>query len=89
MTKDDIIKLAREAGLFVHKEVQPEFLAFADLVAAAQKEADAKLIEEYPYWLGTVAKQEIAAAIRARGIGHDMALPDPATPSRASRQAAF
>jgi hypothetical protein len=67
MTKDDIIRMAREAGLFVHKEVQPEILAFGNLVAAAEREACAKLIEEYPYWLGKIAKQEISAAIRARG----------------------
>ena len=33
MTKD-IIRMAREAGLFAHKEVQPELIAFAALVAA-------------------------------------------------------
>jgi hypothetical protein len=38
MTQDDIIKLAREAGLFTHKEVQPEILAFANLVAAAERD---------------------------------------------------
>ena len=38
MTKDDIIRMAREAGLFVHKEVQPEILAFAKLVAAHKAE---------------------------------------------------
>ena len=67
MTKDDIIRMAREAGLFTHKEVQPELERFANLVAAAEREACAKLIEAYPYWLGTIAKQEIANAIRARG----------------------
>ena len=41
-----------------------QILAWGKACAAAQKEADAKLIEEYPYWLGTVAKREIAAAIR-------------------------
>ena len=64
MTKDDIIKLAREAGLFVHKEVQPEFLAFANLVAAAEREACAKLCEER----GMVKGGEVfSARIRARG----------------------
>ena len=32
----------------------------------AERAECATVIEEYPYWLGTVAKQEIAAAIRAR-----------------------
>jgi len=31
--QDEIIKLARQAGLFTHKEVQPEILAFAKLIA--------------------------------------------------------
>jgi hypothetical protein len=38
MNKEDIIKLAREAGLFTHKEVQPELLRFANLVAAAERD---------------------------------------------------
>jgi adenylyl- and sulfurtransferase ThiI len=38
MTKDDIIRMAREAGLFTHKDVQPEILAFANLVAAHKAE---------------------------------------------------
>ena len=43
MTEDDIIKLAREAGMFVHKNVQPEILAFANLAAnlVAKRERDA------------------------------------------------
>ena len=64
MTKDDIIKLAREAGLFVHKEVQPEFIAFANLVAAAEREECAKVCEER----GMVKGGEVfSARIRARG----------------------
>ena len=63
MTKDDIIKMARKAGLYTHKDVQPEILAFANLVAAAQKEADAKLCEEIEPFYGVM----FANAIRARG----------------------
>lgn len=71
MTKDDIIKLAQKAG-FVEYELDDgttnafdvRYARFANLVAAAEREEIAKLIEEYPYWLGTVAKREIAAAIR-------------------------
>ena len=70
MTKDDIIKLAREATRVIEPD-DPDYRQeifdkekFANLVAAAQKEADAKLIEEYPYWIGTNAQREIAAAIR-------------------------
>lgn len=65
MTKDDITKWARESGGLPDPMVFiGAYERFAALVAAAQREADAKLIEEYPYWLGTVAKKEIAAAIR-------------------------
>ena len=70
MTKDDVIRMARGAG-FADGVVEivglEGFANFYNIAVAAQKEADAKLIEEYPYWLGTVAKREIAAAIRARG----------------------
>tara|TARA_R110000868_G_C10434431_1_gene724690 strand:- start:99 stop:305 length:207 start_codon:yes stop_codon:yes gene_type:complete len=67
MTKADIIKLAREAGLFVHKEVQPELIAFANLVAAAEREEIAKLADasvnadQYP------TLTILAQAIRMRG----------------------
>jgi len=33
MTQDEIIEMARQAGLFTHREVQPEIVAFAKLVA--------------------------------------------------------
>ena len=67
MTKEDIIRMAREAGLFVHKEVQPEFLAFAALVAAAEREEIAQLADasvnadQYP------TLTMLAQAIRMRG----------------------
>lgn len=67
MTKADIIRIAREAGLFTHKEVQPEFLAFAALVAAAEREAIAQLADasvnadQYP------TLTMLAQAIRMRG----------------------
>lgn len=39
----DVIQLAKEAGMFTHKEVQPEIERFADLVATAlQEEANRK-----------------------------------------------
>ena len=67
MTKDEIIRMAREAGLFTHKEVQPELIAFADLVAAAEREEIAKLADasvnadKYP------TLTMLAQAIRMRG----------------------
>jgi hypothetical protein len=74
MTRDDIIRMAREAGAFFDGDCSvydmPEhcFEKFAALVAAAEREACAKVCDELrdedgfePY--GT----ECAAAIRARG----------------------
>ena len=63
MTKN-IIRMAREAGLFTHKEVQPEILAFANLVAAAEREACAKLCESHVRY---PSRLYFADAIRARG----------------------
>ena len=64
MTKDEIIRMAREAGLFTHKEVQPELERFANLVAAAKREACAKVCEER----GMVKGGEVfASRIRSRG----------------------
>jgi hypothetical protein len=77
MTQDEIIKMAKQAGLFTHKEVQPEIKAFAALVAAsAIKEALAQP-EEGPVawavqgcskmWRGEFA--EIDAKAEAKRIG--------------------
>ena len=64
MTKDEIIRMARQAGMFVHKEVQPELERFANLVAAAEREACAKVCEER----GMVKGGEVfASRIRLRG----------------------
>jgi hypothetical protein len=42
------IDMAREAGLFTHKEVQAELKAFADLVRADEREACAELVYNSP-----------------------------------------
>ena len=64
MTKDDIIKLAREAG-FADGVAEIVGLAgfanFANLVAAHEREACAKVCEEH------TIPSELANAIRARG----------------------
>jgi len=75
MTRDDIERITRQAGCF---DATPEFLArFAALVAAAEREACAKVAEALgvhptlnvynggPDWYKH--GKEIAAAIRARG----------------------
>lgn len=78
MTDDDILRMARKAGLFTHREVQPEIIRFAALVAAAEREDCAKLCEQVgepnpddpnstlgEYYRDSVC-YECAEAIRAR-----------------------
>ena len=66
MTKNNIIRMAREAGLFTHKDVQPEILAFADLIAAAEREACAAICEREEE-LRDHTPFDCALRIRARG----------------------
>ena len=64
MTQDDIIRMAREAGDDWDSTLpsDKEFLArFAALVAAAEREACAKVADK---WIGC---DGLAAAIRTRG----------------------
>lgn len=66
MTREEIIKLAREAGLFVPHEGIPEngaFMRFAYLVAAKEREACAKLAA----WILKMPENDVSSAIRARG----------------------
>jgi hypothetical protein len=73
MTRDDIIRLARDAGLtgLVEADVIGNFERFAALVAAAEREACAKVCEDYTDRYAGCEDEghgyEIAAAIRARG----------------------
>lgn len=85
MIREDIIRMAREAGATRdHPEMLPNFWTltnpdlerFANLVAAAEREACSKTCEEYArkYAKKTVASKarawmmlQCAAAIRARG----------------------
>ena len=66
MTKNDIIRMAREAGL---SDGVAETVAFANLVAAAEREACAKVCDEInnDYDGEEVSASWIATAIRARG----------------------
>ena len=64
MTKDEIIKLAREAGPLTQGPFDAWCKRFAALVAAAEREACAKLETE----AGVYTKHDLAAAIRARGM---------------------
>ena len=67
MTRDDVIRMAREAGDDVEHTLPSDldFLErFASIVAAAEREACAEIADEYEYQLvaGSCARD-----IRARG----------------------
>lgn len=67
MTRDDIIRMAREAGLKFPSETElsPQEKKFAELVIAAEREACANVVEQAGIdGYGTLAA---AAIIRARG----------------------
>ena len=72
MTSEDIIRMAREAGLLPNPEVYVEDLdRFAALVAAAEREACAALLEANGMRCGEESLSRLiletnAAAIRAR-----------------------
>jgi hypothetical protein len=69
MTRDDIIRMAREAGAmfdhmtWVERDLAPVFERFAALVANAEREACAQLVENFY----SSNPNMLAAAIRARG----------------------
>ena len=61
MTKEDIIRMAIEAGWDAHHaEFDTRIQTFAALVASAEREACAKVCEEY-------FERVMASRIRARG----------------------
>jgi hypothetical protein len=68
MTRDEVIRLARDAGLtgLVEADVIENFERFAALVAAAEREACAKRCEEVAL-LPDAGPIYCAYAIRARG----------------------
>lgn len=67
MTRDDIIRMAREAGWEMGEDLSDGFgallMRYTALVAAAEREACAKLCEED----GLLWGKKYAEAIRARG----------------------
>jgi hypothetical protein len=80
MTRDDITRMAREAGLTKiidccgvpnkfcgQDQWKGDINAFAALVAAAEREACAKVCETYDHADPLGVSTECAAAIRARG----------------------
>jgi len=76
MNKDDIIRMVRESSMgraadgWGFEFDQEQLERFAALVAAAEREACAKVCEEMASWHGdlvTAAYESAADAIRARG----------------------
>lgn len=73
MTKEEITELARESGLWLYglgkDETNFNSLVgrFASLVAAAEREACAKVCEQMQDWPEDATPYDCAAAIRARG----------------------
>jgi hypothetical protein len=67
MTRDDIIRMARESGIIQPEIVFTHLERFAALVAAAEREACAKVVEASPSYDWHRFACEAAAAIRARG----------------------
>ena len=70
MTKDEIIKMAREAGFgpsVAWKECTPPFERFAAIVAQAEREAMIAIIDDNTDSDGLCCADDLLAAIRARG----------------------
>jgi F420-0:gamma-glutamyl ligase len=73
MTQDEIIEMAEQAGFDCYGEhitwddviCTDELNAFAELVAAKEREACAKVVDDWSDWHG--GTELIAKAIRARG----------------------
>ena len=68
MNRDDIIRMAREAGLVMYDYSHPSLDRFANLVAAAEREACAKLCQKMRSESDAeFYGHEFAFAIRERG----------------------
>ena len=64
MTKDDVIRMAREAGVVMdgNNSGQDDLLYFAALVAADEREECAAMFDDRNVW-----NEEVGERIRARG----------------------
>ena len=68
MTQDEIIEMAREAGMETNEGFSESVFYFAKLVAEKEREACAKICEEYAIGLERNYSEIIADKIRARGL---------------------
>ena len=90
MTREDIIKMAREAGLFVHKEVQPEIELFATLIAKhtlANIDPRSFMSWQEGYAAGAAAEREACLQIADQCADADMHASMVANAIRARSQA--
>ena len=67
MNREDIIRMAREAGIIHPEMVYQTLERFAALVASAEREACAKVCETVNWYDSKAWASDIATAIRARG----------------------
>lgn len=68
MTRDDIIRMAREAHLVMYDYDHPSLERFAALVAATEREACARMAEAFhQHGYDFTGDLELHDAIRARG----------------------
>ena len=66
MNREDIIRMARQAGSLIETAQEKDLLwleRFAAIVASAEREACAKICEEHSTWTGRMC----AETIKARG----------------------
>ncbi len=69
MNRDDIIRMAQEAHLVMYDYDHPSLERFADLVAAAEREACASMAEAFHHHqYDFTGNLELHEAIRSRGI---------------------
>ena len=66
MTRDEIIKMAREAGIHVYPEFEAAFEHFAALIASAEREACAKVCDSR--YMGDNTREDMEAKRCARDI---------------------
>jgi len=70
MTRGDIIKLAQKSGFYITEKgdpLAPVFLRFAALVAEAEREACARILDSVDNYANPMTAKDCAEAIRARG----------------------
>jgi hypothetical protein len=74
MTKDEILSMAKEAGMFAHTEVQPEILRFAALVA--EKATDQANARQNASWARMCEKMVAAEREACAKVCDDLPAPD-------------